>query len=270
MKKSKTSLKESRKFPQSRQQRVVIPGSSSEMSSYVEVMRKLKHGINIEELGVNVTRLTHTKSGCILMAVGRGAESALAAEKLKVAVEAVLGSDAGVRLQTNLLRLEFHDVSVDDNMSDVQEGFQREGVRPANLKLNWIKANRSRIQTVSVQIPEHEALRLLKLGRIRNGLVYCRLRLQPARLPRCYRCHDYGHLEANCDRPSWANCCLSCGGKEHRARYCGNPADCVLCKELGVKAWNHYAGSGCCKAYRRAAAEDSRKEKKRNKTLDKS
>lgn len=70
------------------------------------------------------------------MAVGRGAGGALAAEKLKVAVEAVLGPDAGVHLQTNLLRLEIHDVSANDTMSDVQEGFQREGVPPANLKLN--------------------------------------------------------------------------------------------------------------------------------------
>lgn len=67
--------------------------------------RKLKKDIDLDTLGVKIMEMRHTKSGAVSMADGKGAEAALAAEKLKIAVEAVLRSDAGVRFHSNLLRL---------------------------------------------------------------------------------------------------------------------------------------------------------------------
>lgn len=68
-------------------------------------MSKLKKDIDLDTLGVKITEMRHTKSGAVSMADGKGAETALAAEKLKVAVEAILGSYSGVQLHSNLLRL---------------------------------------------------------------------------------------------------------------------------------------------------------------------
>lgn len=72
------------------------------------------------------------------MVTGRGAEDALAAEKLKGSVEeVVLGPDVEVRLQTNHLRVEVYGVSPDDDRTDIQERFEREDVPLSRIKLNW-------------------------------------------------------------------------------------------------------------------------------------
>lgn len=109
--------------------------------------------------------------------VGRVAKGASAAKKLKVAVENVLGPVAGVRLWSNFLRLEITGVSIDDGRTDVLDGLEREGVQLDGLKVNWLNPARNGVQTVSVDVPEHEALKILKKGRIRVGLVFCRVRL---------------------------------------------------------------------------------------------
>lgn len=120
-----------RRFTQSRQQVIVTSEPNSDKISYAEMTRTLKDGIGMDALGVKLTELRLTKSGAISMALGKGAEGSLTAEKLKV--EVVLGSDAGVRLH---LCLEIQGNGMDDDHRDIQEGISREGVPLSQLKIN--------------------------------------------------------------------------------------------------------------------------------------
>lgn len=101
---------------------------------------------------MKVTVMRHTKSGAISMA----------AKKLKVAVEAVLGLDARIRLHSNLLRLEIQGMSIDDDYRDIQEGISKKDVPLSQLKINWMKPAHNGTQMALVEISEHAALRLLK------------------------------------------------------------------------------------------------------------
>lgn len=187
--------------------------------------------------------------------------------KLKEAVEAALGPDAGVRLQANLTRLEIQSVSGNDDRKEIEEAMTREEVPPDQLVVKWLRPWQGGNQYAVIEVPEHLALRLLKKGQIRVGLVYCRVRLQPERLIRCYQCHGCGHITARCARTSRRDCCLACGGSSHMTRDCTRPPNCVLGKDLGRPTWGHYPGRGHCEAYRRATGEANNKTKTDNKPI---
>lgn len=190
----------------------------------------------------------------------------MTAEKLRTGVEAVLGANAGVRFRSNILCLEVQGLSVDDNTQDIHVGFEREGRQTRDLRMKWVNHPHYGTQVPLVEVPEHVALRLLKKGRIRVGLVYCKLKLQPTRLTRCYRCHGYGQLAAEYERTNRSDRCLSCETQGHQARVCDRPSNCILYEELGRPSWNHSSGSGHCEAYRRAKVEASKKAKTDNRS----
>lgn len=216
----------------------------------------MKEEIDLNKLGVKVTGLRRTNRDAITMSVGKGVQRVAAAEKLKHAVEAVLGPDAGVGLQSNLVRLKIQGICGDDD----QQGLSREEVPPSQLTVKWMKPTRGGNPSALVEIPEHLALKLLKKRKIRIGLVYFRVRPQPEKLRRCYHCHGYGHSAVKCVRTSRRDRSLSCGRKDHIDRVCNMPPNCVLCQVLGRPSWDHYPGSCRCEAYQRANADASRKE----------
>lgn len=93
-------MKNKRRLPLTRQQGIVTSKASSDKISYAEVTSKLKDGMQ-EAFGVKYTVMRHTKGGAISMTVGKSSRQS--AEKLKVAVEAVLGADAGIRIPFNTM-----------------------------------------------------------------------------------------------------------------------------------------------------------------------
>lgn len=88
--------KAKRRAPPARNQGVLISATDSEKLSYTEMCKKLKSDVDLEALGVKVTEMRRTKSGAVALAIGKGKSGAQASEKLRVAVEVVLDSDAGV------------------------------------------------------------------------------------------------------------------------------------------------------------------------------
>lgn len=101
----KTQKKKVQRVPLSRQQGIVISRSDPVKASYSEVTKKLKENIDLDSIGVGITEIRKTRSGGVSMRVGKGKQGACAAEKLRVIVKAVFGTDAGVRINSNTLRV---------------------------------------------------------------------------------------------------------------------------------------------------------------------
>lgn len=150
--------------------------------SYADVTRKLKKIVDTEALGVKVSTIKHIRNGAISIVVGKGEEAAMTAEKLKVTVEAILGSEAGVRLHTSLLQFEVCGISIGNTSDDIQKSVLREGVSLSYLRVKLVRPARNGTLTGLIKIPEHTALRLLKKERFRVGSTYCKLRFHPIRL----------------------------------------------------------------------------------------
>lgn len=66
------------------------------------------------------------------MSVGTGAVAELEAEKLKAAVEAILGPNKGVRLRTNMMRLEIQGISDGDGRQEIPEERPERVLNPLN------------------------------------------------------------------------------------------------------------------------------------------
>lgn len=69
-------------LPQRRPQGIVILGPGTDSDSYAGITRKLKDSMDLDTLGVKVTKLRRTKLGAITMTVRKGKGAALEAERL--------------------------------------------------------------------------------------------------------------------------------------------------------------------------------------------
>lgn len=109
---------------------MVISSTDPNRISYSKMTKKLKSSIDLDALGVMVNEMKKTSSGAVALAVGIRDRGAEAAEKLRVAIEAVLGANTGVRISSNTLRLHVMGVSGDDDSAEIRDGVIREGVPP--------------------------------------------------------------------------------------------------------------------------------------------
>lgn len=65
-------------------------------------------------------------------------------------------------------------------------------------------------QVAVALVPQTVSGDLIERGRIKIGMVYCRIRKCVRRI-RCYRCLGYGHEAKNCKGTDRRNCCTKCG-----------------------------------------------------------
>jgi len=116
-------------------------------------------------------------------------------------------------------------------------------------------------KTAVVTVPQRIAEGVIHNGKIRVGLVICRVRAAAKRVDRCFRCHDFGHRSYSCNGPDRSNACMSCGEPDHRARNCKAPPSCFLCEKLN-KGTGYYPGSRYCGTITLAKDKEKRKKKK--------
>ncbi|KAK9685193.1 Zinc knuckle [Popillia japonica] len=121
------------------------------------------------------------------------------------------------------------------------------------IKVNVTNANNREQKTAIVQMGEHQARALLEIGRIKIGWVYSRARKR-IEVPRCYRCHGYGHIAAFCQGTDRSGLCYKCGSAGHKARECDSSPKCVICIEAGQpeNKVNHQPGTSRCAVFRSA------------------
>ena len=228
---------------------VVKPGPGQ---SYASVASKLKAGVDVHGLGLDIRAMKKTANGDVRLQLARGPGEAEASKRLRAAVVAVLGDEEGT-VTTN-------DAPVDLAVSDLDEETTAEEVREAlrgqpggddqTIRVVRVVPGFGGGRTAIIKVPRRLGLLLDKEGRLLVGLVRCRVRLR-LRPSRCYRCHGYGHYARECRGPDRSGLCLSCGGADHRAVKCTAPPHCVVCGDRSL-ASDHYPGSGRCAAYRDA------------------
>jgi hypothetical protein len=74
----------------SRQQGIIVTDIDESNCSYAAIAKKLKDNVDLEAIGVRIGEIIRTKTRAISLSVGKVAERALAAEKLKATVDTVL------------------------------------------------------------------------------------------------------------------------------------------------------------------------------------
>lgn len=94
------------------------------------------------------------------------------------------------------------------------------GIDRDALKVISIRKRFGGTQTALVMAPATACHKMLAHGRLRVGLVNCRV-IQGDPRVRCFRCLSFGHMSKKCDGPDRSASCRRCGTPDHVAAACG-------------------------------------------------
>jgi len=182
---------------------------------FPELLSTIKNKAKPENTGNCISKIRETRNGSLLIEINGGAEEA---EKVKTEIERSLGPEASVRRVENRSVLELRDLDGTTTPEDILEAVSRESPGMEARVLGIWKTYGGG-QAATIALAQETAKSLLVVGRIRVGLVYCRLRQGEERI-RCYRCQAFGHEAKECRGPDRGKCCRRCGGTEHFAATC--------------------------------------------------
>jgi len=93
------------------------------------------------------------------------------------------------------------------------------GTGAETLKAVGLKKRFGGTQMALVSLPLDASRKIVDAGRLRVGLVSCRVRLAEAKT-RCFRCLAFGHTAKLCDGPDRTSCCRRCGEAGHLVAGC--------------------------------------------------
>jgi len=229
---------------------VSILVTDQEKASYTDVLRRVRAGISLENIGIARTRIRQAASGALLVELP-GA-SPQQADTLVERIRSIFRRDETVKVSRPIrkvhLRISEFDPSVmtDDVAVAIVAASDGE-VAVADVRVGEPLRDFGGLNFMRVQCPAPVGLRLALAGRLSLGSTSVRVALMKSRSPRCFKCHGVGHLQQRC--PSLVDltgCCFSCGKEGHSAVVCKRRPHCPLCKSRGLLA-DHCAGGPECR-----------------------
>jgi len=223
----------------------------SGQTTYAEVAKKLKTTINVSALGVNIKGMKKAKSGDLILQIDKGPKQEEEAARLKEAVAQTLGADAVVNHTPRTDTVKIRDLDSDTTIEEITQAVvNTTGTSPDSVKvIRMLPSYGGNVMAV-IKMKHKDATMLQSLGRLTVGLVRCRIKLE-TQMPRCYKCHNFGHFSASCRGPNRTALCMTCGDGNHKAKDCKAPPRCVLCKDSGHES-GHYPGSQACREFKDA------------------
>lgn len=216
--------------------------------SYAEILRKARENVNLDEIGINNTRIRWAANGNILIEIS-GTEMNSKADLLADRLKPILGDDATISrpVAKGELRIWGFDDSVCSGevacvVSDLG------GCLPSEVSVGKFIRMINGLGSVWVKCPLASAIKIAATDRIRIGWTFARIELQENKPMQCFKCWRFGHMRNTCksdiDRSS---SCFRCGKSGHSVRQCSVKPNCVICEQDG-RAANHRIGSANCGA----------------------
>lgn len=113
-----------------------------------------------------------------------------------------------------------------------------------SVRVTGLRQTRSGCALASATVPRGFSL---STRSIKIGLFKCRVRQSTPPIPRCYRCHDHGHIARDCGGPDLRGTCLRCASGAHSTNHCTSGEEkCVACDRWGLPPLQHKPGSAQC------------------------
>lgn len=221
-------------------------------TSYADILRQVKSDPTLNALGENVKSIRKTEKGELLLQLNKPAHQNTS--EFKKSVEDALGSTAEVRALSQEVLLEIKDIDEVTTKEDVYEAIRRESEIFKIVQQSAVRTLRRAYggtQTATIGLSATLANKLLEIGKIRIGWVFCRVREKIAPR-RCYKCLNFGHTAGRCKgQNDYSGRCLRCGEDGHKIKTCSKSPKCLLCKDTESIS-NHVTGSVICPQYKRA------------------
>lgn len=224
---------------------VTITGRA-EGFSYATALKGAREKINLEALGIQISRVRKAVNGGLLIEIP-GEGSKLKAEELTARLRDVLGDSAAVSCPTK--RREIRVIGFDESVTqnEIVDVLSNMGDCPGDeIKVGAIRTMSNGLGAVWAQLPMTAAVRVADAGRARIGWTMARVELLRVRPLQCYRCWAYGHVQGVCrNAADRRGACFNCGQHGHNASGCRNPALCMVCSDQGLNASHRLGGPRC-------------------------
>jgi len=188
-------------------------------STFADVLKRVKSGVNTEVTGTSITKMRETRNGDLLIEVRGDAE---VADTVRKEVERSCGSGSGVQLLERRSLIEIRDLDCVTCDADVVEAVGRDtGARKEKVSVLSLRKAFGGTRTALVLLPQRAASKIADGGRMRVGLVYCRARSAKRRV-RCYKCLAFGHNSRACGGTDRSECYRRYGVMGHFAKSCSS------------------------------------------------
>ncbi|XP_058983570.1 uncharacterized protein LOC131804555 [Musca domestica] len=230
------------KRPKVRPEAVVIKPRDGH--SYADVLRRLREKVNPENTDVAVQSVRKTKTGSLLLIMGKGGNK----EEFRETIKGSLKEEAIVNSVKTKATIEIQDLDVlttEDEVIDSIIKTVNAAKEEVNIRLT--AANIREQKRAFVSLPAADANKLLEKRRILVGWTYCKIKYK-VEVKRCYRCFESGHMQWECKGPDrkGMGICIKCGQKGHKLKECVNTANCCICSQYNKNQASHMPGSYSC------------------------
>lgn len=229
--------------PKERSEAVMIKPQQGH--SYADVLKDLRSKVKPEDNNVAVRSIRKTKTGAILLVMGKGGNKG----EFCNAVKDTLKEAAVVEDLSPKATIEIQDLDALSSVEEVIAAINRvTKLEKDEMKVHLTAANIREQKRAFVTLPVTGAKELLKTERLKIAMTNCRIRYREE-TKRCYRCFGTGHLQWECKGPDrkGMGLCIQCGESGHKIKECKNTPKCCICFKEGKTPTNHLPGSKRCK-----------------------
>ncbi|VVC35249.1 Endonuclease/exonuclease/phosphatase,Reverse transcriptase domain,Zinc finger, CCHC-type, partial [Cinara cedri] len=205
---------ETKRPPRSRPQAVLVNVSRED---FPELAKKIRSGVRQEVVGDRVIGMRQVRSGGLLIEV-RGDTAQVEAIRAEVARSA--GEEVSVKSLQAMTMVEVRDLDQWSTSEEISGAINAAtDADQAAIRVLSIRQQFGGTQAAVILVSRDVAGKLLASGRLKVGLVSCRVRVREDRI-RCFRCLEHGHLAKNCSGVDRTGCCWRCGDGGHKAAVC--------------------------------------------------
>lgn len=216
--KSNSKKESTRPRVRSRPQAILV---GVEAEEFPALAKKIRGGVDRGVIGDSVVGMRQAKSGGLLIEV-RGDQDKFEAVRAEISRSA--GTEFKVRALQQKVLVEVRDLDQWTTVDEVIEAMATAtGSPPESLKVVSPRKRYEGTQMALVSLPIGSSRGVLSTGRLRVGMVSCRLRMAEGK-PRCFRCFTHGHMARECNGTDRSGCCRRCGGTGHKVAGCSVPA----------------------------------------------
>lgn len=206
-----------------RKNRAIIVDSKPD--EFPALIKKLSKEVDQQAIGDRVVGMRQTRKGGMLIEIDGDLEEV---EAVKAEVTKAAGKEMNVRTVAQKGLMEIRDIadwSVKEDILNALVNYPGLSLPDVNV-LSIRKIYRGSLAAM-VLLPLNIAEKIVAAGRIKIGMVCCKVRLCE-RLTRCFRCMVGGHEARNCPGPNREKCCRKCGCDGHFAAQCTAEQEAVV------------------------------------------
>jgi len=174
---------------------------------------KIRGSVDRGVIGDSIIGMRQAKSGGLLIEI-RADQTRF--DAVRAEISRSTGSEVEVRALQQRVMVEIRDLDQWSTVEEVAEataaatGISSEHFRVFNLRIRFLGS-----QSALVSLPIGPSRELLNSGRLRVGMISCRVKLADQKL-RCFHCFCPGHTAKKCPGPDRMQRCRRCGESGHK------------------------------------------------------